>query len=144
MSQDDHGPVARPEMPQRIVVVGPCASGKSTLVQRLRDIGYDAVGCAQEHSDIPTLWRRRQAGATIALTVDLPTLRARRNPDWPEEIWRRQLGRLADAQQSAVIVIDTSNKSPGEVVAIATKALRARFIRPALASSLAGWPAKGS
>lgn len=118
--------------PGRVIIVGPCASGKSTLVLRLQEIGYHAAVCAQEHSDIPTLWRRSDPAATIALLVDLPTLRARRGSNWPEEIWRRQVLRLADAQRSATIVIDTSAKRPGDVVALATKALRDHAIRPAL------------
>ena len=42
----------------RIVVVGPCASGKSTLVSGLREHGYDALASGQEHSEVHHLWRR--------------------------------------------------------------------------------------
>ncbi|MGI8642807.1 MAG: hypothetical protein ACR2LS_01640 [Thermomicrobiales bacterium] len=119
--------------PGRVVIVGPCASGKSTLVKRLRELGYDAAVCAQEHSDIPTLWSRSSPAVTIALVVDLAILRERRGPNWPEEIWRRQQARLTEAQRSATLVIDTSTKSPGDIVAIATRTLRAHNIRPAIA-----------
>ncbi|HEX5503007.1 MAG TPA: hypothetical protein VFW96_10315, partial [Thermomicrobiales bacterium] len=41
----------------RVVVVGPCAAGKTTLVARLRARGHDAAVCAQEHSGVPYLWQ---------------------------------------------------------------------------------------
>ncbi|MBP9503378.1 MAG: hypothetical protein KBF17_14555, partial [Candidatus Promineofilum sp.] len=43
----------------RVAVVGPCASGKSTLVAALRAAGYDARHPAQEHSFVKDMWRRR-------------------------------------------------------------------------------------
>lgn len=118
------------EVANRVVIVGPCASGKSTLVERLRDIGYDAVVCAQEHSDIPTLWRRARPAAMIALCVDLPTLRERRGANWPEEIWRRQQQRLANAQSAATVVVDTSELSSGDVLAVVARALRTHNVWP--------------
>lgn len=140
MSEGDNAEPPMADIPNKVVIVGPCASGKSTLVQRLRDLGYNAAVCAQEHSDIPTLWRRSQPAVTIALLVDLPSLRDRRGPEWPEEIWRRQQIRLADALGSATVVIDTSEKTPGDVVAIATKTLRDNRISPGGSPS----PVKGS
>src|SRR6476660_778659 len=41
----------------RVVVVGVCSSGKSTLVGRLKTAGYDAHACSQEHSYVPHLWQ---------------------------------------------------------------------------------------
>ena len=40
-----------------IALVGPCASGKSTLGRRLRELGYTVREPAQEHSFVPELWR---------------------------------------------------------------------------------------
>lgn len=42
----------------RIKVVGPCASGKSVLVARLQDLGWDAHSAAQDHSYVPDMWQR--------------------------------------------------------------------------------------
>jgi hypothetical protein len=42
----------------RVAVVGPCASGKSTLTAALRAAGYEARQPAQEHSYVPDMWRR--------------------------------------------------------------------------------------
>ena len=110
--------------PCRVVVVGPCASGKSTLVRGLRGLGYDAAVCAQEHSDIPTLWRHRHPDVVIALDVDLETLRRRRGAEWPEAIYRTQLRRLAAARSAAAVVLDSAALSPIAVLAAAAGAIR--------------------
>jgi len=41
-----------------IAVVGPCASGKTRLVQALRERGYNAREVAQNYSHVPTMWQR--------------------------------------------------------------------------------------
>src|SRR5215211_8573131 len=62
---------------RKIVVVGPCASGKSTLVSALQALGYDAHVSGQEHSEITTLWQHSQPDVLIALAVDISAVRAR-------------------------------------------------------------------
>ena len=102
----------------RIVVVGPCASGKSTLVTRLAARGHDAHVVAQEHSDVRELWKRTNPDVLIALDVWLDTVRERRAPDWPEAIYQRQHGRLASAYAAADLTIDTGEHDADSVVAI--------------------------
>lgn len=109
---------------RRIVVIGPCASGKSTLVEGLRRLGYQATACAQEHSEIPTLWRHGSPDVVIALAVDLPTVRRRRGEDWPEVIYRTQQRRLAAATAAAAVVLDTSVLDTAEVLSRAAAALQ--------------------
>lgn len=94
--------------PRRIVVVGPCASGKTTLAHRLKELGFDARVCGQEHSAIPHLWRRLQPDLLIALDVDLGTLRERRHPSWSESLYDAQHRRLQSAFRSADLFIDSS------------------------------------
>jgi hypothetical protein len=98
-------------------VVGPCASGKSTLVQGLRSLGYQAAACGQEHSEIPTLWRRSDPDVLIALDVDLSTVRRRRGTGWPETIFADQRRRLANAMAAADLVLDVSQLSESAVLA---------------------------
>ena len=93
---------------RRIVVVGPCASGKTTLVAALRRLGFDATVCGQEHSEIPTLWRHTDPDVVIALAVDLQTVRRRRGHDWPAPIYAAQQRRLSGALARADLVLDTS------------------------------------
>jgi GTPase SAR1 family protein len=107
----------------RVVVVGPCASGKTTLVERLRSHAVDAYVCGQEHSEIPMLWRHLDPDVVIALDVDLPTVRKRRGDDWPETIFREQLRRLTAARAAAVVVIDTASLDLDAAVGVALQAL---------------------
>lgn len=103
--------------PARISVVGPCASGKSTLVKALRMHGYDAHVIAQEHSGIPGLWSRQRPDILIALQADLESVRLRRrDPRWRRDVWHAQQDRLADAFVHADLIADTSRRSAGEVV----------------------------
>ncbi|HET8521844.1 MAG TPA: hypothetical protein VFL82_01350 [Thermomicrobiales bacterium] len=107
---------ARPQSP-KIIIVGPCASGKSTLAERLRGLGYDAAVCAQEHSEIATLWRRSNPDIVIYLDVDLPTIRARRGEDWPETIYETQLRRLQAARTGADVIVDSARLNQDAVLA---------------------------
>lgn len=115
--------------PLRVVVVGPCASGKSTLVERLTRAGYDAYVCSQEHSEITTLWQHLGPDAVIALDVDLATIRIRRGDDWPDTIYQEQRKRLGAAWDAADIIIDTSVTSADETFARALNALDQRSSR---------------
>src|SRR5438105_649611 len=67
---------------QRIVVVGPCASGKSLLVEALRNHGYNALASAQEHSYVQAMWMMTNPSHLIYLDVDMPTIRQRRAVSW--------------------------------------------------------------
>jgi len=51
----------------RIVIVGVCAAGKTTLAENLKSIGYDAATVAQEHSYIPTLYRNTSPDVVVFL-----------------------------------------------------------------------------
>jgi ABC-type cobalamin/Fe3+-siderophores transport system ATPase subunit len=101
---------------RKIVVVGPCASGKSTLVGALRALGYDAHVSGQEHSEIATLWQHLQPDVLIALDVDIAAVRDRRGDSWPEWLHDLQVQRLADASRAANLAIDTTTLSPQTVV----------------------------
>lgn len=112
----------------RVVVVGPCASGKTTLVERLRDAGIDAQVSGQEHSAIRDLWRRLDPDVLIALDVDLAALRNRRTPTWPAALHAVQRARLAGAFAAANARIDTSHITPDEVLAAALAAIERRDV----------------
>src|SRR3954468_3739429 len=102
---------------RKIVVVGPCAAGKSTLVSALRSLGYDAHVSGQEHSEIATLWRHSQPDVLIALDADITAVRERRGDSWPEWLHDLQVRRLADAARAADLAIDTTELSTQAVVA---------------------------
>ncbi|MFT4036576.1 MAG: hypothetical protein QM692_00240 [Thermomicrobiales bacterium] len=110
----------------RIVVVGTCASGKSTLVTALRSHGYDAHSAAQEHSAVARLWQRSSPDVLIALVASIDAVRARRGETWPEWLHTAQRERLQTAENEADLVIDTSGRSAEEVQQIAVAFLETR------------------
>ena len=103
--------------PRKIVVVGPCAAGKSTLVSALRAFGYNAHVSGQEHSEIPTLWQHSKPDVLIALDVEITAVRDRRGDSWPEWLHDLQVRRLAAASQAADLNIDTTMLSTQAVIA---------------------------
>ncbi len=101
-----------------IKIVGVSAAGKSTLVDGLRRLGYDARPVAQEHSQVPDMWRRiRPPDWLIFLEADLGSQGTRR-PDviWSERVRRTELARLAHARGHADLLIDTSPLTPEKVL----------------------------
>lgn len=109
--------------PRRIVVVGPCASGKTALTRALTEAGYDARVCGQEHSCVRDLWRRMQGDVLIALDLDIATLRARRDESWPAELLERQHERLAGAYAAADLVLDSGRIDQRSVYVAVTRLL---------------------
>ena len=102
--------------PGRIVVVGPCASGKSTLVRALRERGYDAHASGQEHSEIAALWRRLDPDVLVALEVDIEAVRQRRGSWWPQWLHDLQVRRLRAAAAAADLTIDTSRRDARSMI----------------------------
>ena len=99
----------------RVAVVGPCASGKSTLVAALRERGYDTHAVGQEHSGVPYLWCLGEPDLLIFLDVDIPTTGHRRNSVWPTDLYEAQQARLANAREHAALYLDTSPLTAREV-----------------------------
>ncbi|MEW5987458.1 MAG: hypothetical protein AB1791_12560 [Chloroflexota bacterium] len=101
----------------QIAIVGPSASGKSTLVAALRAAGYDARHVAQEHSYVPALWRRiTRPDVLIYLDANDQTVRARRphsleTPHWLDDERRR----LAHARAHCDLYLPTDYLSPAQV-----------------------------
>jgi len=100
----------------RVVVAGVCASGKTTLVKSLRELGIDAYNVAQEHSMIKNLWNHREPDILVVLNAELPIIRKRRAVSWGEERLVVQRARLDDACQHADVYIQTDDLSRDEIV----------------------------
>jgi len=101
----------------RIVVVGPCASGKSTLVGNLRPKGYAIRTCAQEHSHVPQLWLRYcRADVLVYLDAGVQTIGRRQGrSDWTQGRLDEQHRRLADARQHCDLYLYTDDLSREQV-----------------------------
>lgn len=97
-------------------VVGPCGSGKSTLVQGLEAEGFRCRHIAQEHSYVPYMWQRLTApDLLIFLGASFAVCTARRRLNWSEADYLEQLRRLAHARTHADLIIETDALSPEAV-----------------------------
>jgi deoxyadenosine/deoxycytidine kinase len=101
----------------KIGVVGPCASGKSTLVAGLNDHEYWGKHIAQEHSYVADMWQRMtHPDILIYLGVSYDASLKRRKTDWSPQEYEEQIRRLQHARQNADLAIDTDEFSPQEVL----------------------------
>lgn len=100
-----------------IGVVGPCSSGKSTLVMGLKKRGFHARNIAQEHSYVKNMWRRlTNPDILIFLNASYSVAQARRKLSWNTKEYKIQENRLRDARQYADFYLDTDELSPKEVL----------------------------
>lgn len=100
----------------RIAVVGVCAAGKTTLVQGLKDAGFDAYNVAQEHSCIRAFWNKHKPDVLVMIDATLPAIKKRRRVSWTEERLVVQHERLKDAREHADLYIQTDDLSASEVL----------------------------
>lgn len=103
-------------MAASVVVVGACGTGKSTLVEALRALGYEARVVAQEHSIIPDLWAH--AGipdALVVLDASPAVISERRHNEFPEWLYLQQKERLRTAEEHATLYLHTDTLLPDAV-----------------------------
>lgn len=100
-----------------VAVVGPCASGKSTLVKVLREAGYHTRHVAQEHSYVQTMWQKiTNPDVLIYLDVDYPaTVQRRPHIDRGPQRVEIQKKRLAHAREHCDLYIDTNTLTPEQI-----------------------------
>jgi cytidylate kinase len=100
-----------------IGVVGPCASGKSTLIAGLTRLGYRTRHIAQEHSYVKDMWQRlTNPDVLVFLDASYPTTCQRRKLDWTEADWQEQQHRLRHARENANLYLDTDKLSAEQVL----------------------------
>lgn len=103
--------------PAKLGVVGPCAAGKTTLIAGLRKYGYEARHIAQEHSYVADMWKRiTNPKILIYLHVSYPLTLVRRQMDWTEAEYQKQVDRLRHAREHADFYIETDSIDPNEVL----------------------------
>ncbi len=122
---------ARYDVVRDIIVVGPCGSGKTTLVKALTVRGYRARVVAQEHSGIRELWRHAgEPRALFLLDAEQSTIARRREDGFPAWLHEHQMHRLASARAHADLVITTDHASAEEVVQTVLRFLGSAGIMP--------------
>jgi cytidylate kinase len=100
-----------------IGVVGPCGSGKSTLIAGLEKLGYRCRHIAQEHSYVQAMWQIiSRPDILIYLGASFPVSTQRTNLDWQEKDHREQLRRLTHAHEHAHLVVNTDDLTPEQVL----------------------------
>ena len=93
-----------------IAVVGPCAAGKSSLVRRLKALGYNARSVAQDHSYVPDMWRRiTDPDLLIYLDAKLSSIARRRHIAWGERYLNDERHRLRHARQHCDLYLPTDD-----------------------------------
>jgi thymidylate kinase len=108
-----------------IGVVGPCKSGKTTLIDGLENHGYRCRHIAQEHSASPSMWQKMtNPDVLIYLDVSYSETLRRGQPDWTEKDYREEQRRLAHARQHADLYIDTNTTEREEVLNAALRYLQ--------------------
>ncbi|BCY18454.1 MAG: hypothetical protein GYA12_08615 [Chloroflexi bacterium] len=99
-----------------IGIVGPCASGKSTLIEgfNLENVRFRHI--AQEHSYVPAMWQRlTNPDFLIFLDASYEVTCRRRRLNWTVDEYHEQHRRLAHARSHADCYIFTDDLSPQEV-----------------------------
>ena len=105
-----------PRSAARILVVGPCGAGKTTLAHSLHALGIEVRQIAQEHSFIPDLWRRGTApDVLIFLDASFETCTVRKRFKWIERDYLEQQRRLTDARSRCHFYLATDSLTPMEV-----------------------------
>jgi deoxyadenosine/deoxycytidine kinase len=101
----------------KIGLVGVCGSGKTTLTNKLKPLGFDVRQIAQEHSYVPDMWQRlANPDVLIFLQASFPTTLQRKPFKWTEKEYQEQLRRLKHADEHANLHIDTDRLTPHEVL----------------------------
>jgi len=109
----------------RIGVVGPCAAGKTTLIEELLNQGYDAKQIAQEHSYVQDMWLRiSNPDFLIFLDVSYANSKKRKKLNWTEREFEIQNARLSHAQNHANLYINTDGITPQQVLAKVLEVLK--------------------
>ncbi len=97
-------------------IVGPCGAGKTTLAQRLLEVGVSARHIAQEHSYVADMWKRMtDPEILVFLDASFEVATKRRRLNWTVAEFQEQLNRLCDARGKADLYIMTDELTPQEV-----------------------------
>ena len=117
MKEDDSKPL--------IGIVGPCGSGKSTLIAGLEKYGYRCRHIAQEHSYVKHMWQViTNPDILIFLECSFENSTTRRKLNWQPADYDEQMHRLSHARAHANFINDTNIFDSENVLAQALNYLK--------------------
>ena len=100
-----------------IAIVGPCASGKTTLAEGLQAQGYDARQIAQEHSYVQDMWKQiTDPDILIYLDASFETCTERKQLNWKQKEFDEQVRRLSHARENCDLYIFTDDYALGKIL----------------------------
>ena len=100
-----------------IAIVGPCASGKSTLARGLAEQGIRARQVVQEHSFVPEMWQViAQPDLLVYLDASFQTCSQRKKLNWRQRDYDEQNLRLAHAKINCDLLIQTDGQSEANIL----------------------------
>ena len=101
----------------RVGIVGPCTSGKSTLIANLRQVQLiELRHIAQEHSYVQTMWQQiTHPDWLVFLDVSYPVSMERKKLNWTEAEYKEQQRRLSHARSHADFYVNTDELTPEQV-----------------------------
>lgn len=104
-----------------IGIVGPCGSGKTTLAKHLIYSGIRARAIAQEHSYVPSMWKRiTNPDVLVYLQASYEVSTHRKKLSWSVSEYQEQIRRLEHAISHADITVQTDSLSPEGVLQVVT------------------------
>lgn len=111
-----------------IGIVGPCATGKSTLAQALNQHGYAARQIVQEHSYVPDMWQTiSKPDYLIYLDASFEVCSRRKRLLWSREEFEQQLSRLTHARDNCNLYLMTDDLTEELVLERALQELQSHF-----------------
>lgn len=121
----------------RVVLVGICGSGKTTLAQGLRRLGYEVRECGQEHSEVPYMWQAiSRPDVLIYLDASSEVIYQRGERHYVAGYVEEERRRLAHARAHCDFYVMTDDLSPDQVLAKVVAFLKNRGIEPAASGDL--------
>lgn len=115
-----------------IAIVGVCASGKSTIIKRLQEVGIPCRHIAQEHSYVSNMWQRMvNPDFLICLDVSYKSTITRKKLNWTLAEYQEQLRRISNAREHADLIIDTDINSIEETMHLIIEGLNTAGIMTA-------------
>ena len=101
----------------KIGLVGVCGSGKTTLTNGLKPYYANVRQIAQEHSFVQDMWSRLvNPDILIYLHASYSATLQRKQFNWSEKDYQKQIQRLHHAHQHADLMIETDNLSTNEIL----------------------------